>query len=325
MPHPQDVHVDQVLTNFGISYKQDTDEFVAEKVMPSMPVKKQSDKFSKIPKGTFNKDLMKKRADATESSGSSWKYEYDNYFCEVYAHHSDLSKRTKANADSFVMLEKTKSERLERIKLIRREKDFVASFFKTGVWGVDLDGVASGEDNVATVRKWSDPSATPVADLKLNKRRVHQLSLHRPNVMTLGREVFDVLTEHPDITSRIKTTGANEPAKVNKAMLAALFEVDELHIMDAIEDTAEEGQTPSHAYIGGQHALISYKPKVISLEDTVVSGLTMEWRGDNGETFEAGISSWWMQEIKSWRYEIEDAWVQKVVCADSAAFIENLI
>ncbi len=323
-PKPSDVHVDEVLTNFSIAYAQDTDEFVAEKVMPKIPVNKQSDQFAKIPKGAFQKDQMQKRAPGTESSGGGWKYEFDNYFCSIYAHHTDISNQTKANADTWASLDRATSEFLTRIKYIRREKDFVFNHFKGGVWGVDLDGVASGADGTTTLLRWSDPASTPVEDMKKLKRRVHLQSTVRPNTMTIGREVFDVLTDHVDILSRIKTTGANEPAKVTKQMLAALFEVDEVLVMDAIEDVAEEGQTASMAYIGGNHLLLTYKPKngVTGLM-TMVSGATFEWKGDN--LFTPGVSSWWEQKIKSWRYEIEDAWVQKVVCADAGAFVDTII
>lgn len=323
-PKPSDVHVDEVLTNFSVAYAQDTEEFIAEKVMPKIPVNKQSDQYAKIPKGAFQKDQMKIRAPGTESSGGGWKYEFDNYFCPVRAHHVDISNQTKANADTWASLDQATSEFLTRIKLIRREKDFVANHFTGGVWGVDLDGVASGADGSTTLLRWDDPASTPVEDVDMLKRRVHLQSTVRPNCGTMGREVFDVLKNHPDILSRIKTTNANEPAKVTKQALAALFELDELNVMDAIEDVAEEGQTASMAYIGGNNLLLTYKPKrgVTGLM-TMVSGATFEWKGDN--LFTPGVSNWWIQNIKSWRYEIEDAWVQKVVCADAGAFVDTIV
>lgn len=322
LPSPSDVHVDQVLTNFSIAYLQSTDEFVAGKVFPTITVNKQSDKYAKFKKGFAMKDAMQKRAPGTESSGGGWEYETDTYFCDVYAHHKDIDNQTKANADSWASLDKATSEYLTRIKLIRREKDFVNKYFKTGVWTLDLDGVTSGEDNTTTVRKWSDPTSTPIEDVRKLRRRAHLASTVRPNTMTLGRAVYDTLVDHPDILSRIKTTSADKPAQVNRMILAALFEVDEILIMDAIEDTAEEGQTASFAYIGGDHCLLSYRPPTPTLM-SMMSGATIEWKGDN--LFTPGISSWWEQKIKSWRYEIEDAWVQKLIAADAGAFIESVI
>lgn len=322
-PSPSDVHVDEVLTGFSIAYLQSTDEFIAGKVFPTIKVKKQSDKIAKFKKGSFQKDQMQKRAPGTKSSGGGWEYEFDTYFCDVYAHHKLIDNQTRANADSWASLDKATSEWLTRIKLIRREKDFVANYFTGGIWTLDLDGVASGEDNVATLRRWNDPASTPVEDVRKLKRRVHLASTVRPNTMTLGREVYDVLVDHPDILSRIKTTSADQPAQVTKRILAALFEVDEILIMDAIEDIAEEGQTPSMAYIGGNHMLLSYRPKGDPTLMSIMSGATLEWVGDNA--FTPGIASWWDRDTKSDKYEIEDAWDQKIMALDAAAFVADII
>ena len=61
-PTPSDVHVDAILTNISVAYIQDQNYFIANKVFPSIPVEKQSDKYFKYTKGDWFRDEAAVRA-----------------------------------------------------------------------------------------------------------------------------------------------------------------------------------------------------------------------------------------------------------------------
>ena len=45
MPTMQNAHIDRALTNTSVAYMQDASAFIADKVFPIVPVKRQSDVF----------------------------------------------------------------------------------------------------------------------------------------------------------------------------------------------------------------------------------------------------------------------------------------
>lgn len=330
MPSPaiSDVHVDEVLTNFSLAHMQGDQEFVATKVFPVVPVQKQSDKYARFTKGDFNRDAMKKRAPGTESSGGGWNIDTSQtYYADVYAHHKDIDAQTRANADSWANLDKATSEWLARIALIRQEKDFVSTFMAGGVWTSDWDGTASSGSVTSTVvLQWNDPASTPIENVRDLKRAVQLESLVRPNIGCMGRKVFDKLLDHPDIMDRLKYgQTAGGPAMANREKLAALFELDAIYVMDAVENIAEEGQTASMSYIGGNDFLLAYRPPTLSTM-SMMSGATFVWNGyAPGWAGGQGVSVIPMRHLKSDRYEIELAFDQKLICADAGGFIDGVV
>lgn len=328
MPNPTvgSVHVDAVLSAFSLSYMQSDQEFVATKVFPVVPVQKQSDKYATFQKGDFNRDAMQKRSPGTESSGGGWKVNTDNtYYCDVYAHHKDIDAQTRANADSWANLDKATSEWLARIALIKKEKDFVASYMAGSIWTTDWDGV-SASPTTNQVLQWNDDASTPIENVRDLKRAVQLASLVRPNIACMGRKVFDDLLDHPDIMDRIKYgQTAGGPAMANKERIASLFELDAVYVMDAIENVAEEGQTASMSFIGGNDFLLAYRPTTLSTM-SMMSGATFVWNGyAAGWQGGQGISNFEMRNLKSDRYEIEGAWDQKLICADAGGFIDSVV
>lgn len=327
-PTPSDVHVDEVLTTFSIAYLQSAEAFNAGRVFQTIPVKRQSNKYATFTKGDFHRDGMRKRAPGTESSGGGWTMDTNNtYFCDVYAAHKDIDDQTRANADSWAQLDRATSEYLTQLRLIRQEKDWVATFFTTSVWDKDVTAVSSNPVAGTSVLKWSDAGSTPIEDIRYYKRYVQQRTGVRPNTLTLGRSVFDTLMDHPDIIDRSKagqTPGA--PARGDIDKLKYLFELSDVFVMDAIENAAEPGQTASMNFIAGSHAMLSYRapgqPTLMSL----MSGATFVWTEyagsqGSGQT----ISSFRMQHLKSDRFEIEANWDQKKVCSDLGVFFPSIV
>ena len=107
MPQPtaSDVHVNAPLTNISIAFLQDLDGFVARKVFPEVPVKKQSDRYYVYDKKQWFRSDAKVRAPGTESAGSG--FTVDNtptYFCSVRAVHKDVDDQIRSNADAVIDL-----------------------------------------------------------------------------------------------------------------------------------------------------------------------------------------------------------------------------
>jgi hypothetical protein len=158
------------------------------------------------------------------------------------------------------------------------------------------------------------------------KRAIAESTGFEPNKLVLGRAVFDVLLDHPDIIDRVKygqTQGA--PAAANKLVLASLLGVDEVLVMNAIQNTAAEGQAAVHSFIGGKHALLCYAAPSPGLM-TPTGGYTFSWTGMLGNGAEGNrIRSFRLEAIRSDRVEIDMSFDMKLISADLGGFFSGIV
>jgi len=321
-PGRADVHVDRPLTNISLAFLQDSEGFVADRVFPRLSVAKQSDSYFTYDRGYFNRAEMKKRAPSTESAGMNYAISTDTYLAEVWALHKDIADQVRANADDPINLDREATAALTLQGLLRKEKEWAANYFATNIWTNEETGV-SGAPSSSQFQRFDEAASTPIETIRRWKRTVQASTGFKPNVMTVGRAVYDALLDHPDIVGRLDRGQTSGPAMVMRDALAALFEVDEVLVMDAIENTAAEGATNSHDFIGGKHVLLSYRPASPGLM-TPSAGYTMAWTGLMGGG-DSQISRYRIDLKKTDRIEIEMAFDQKLVSADLGYFGLNAV
>lgn len=324
-PSRSDVHVDRPLTQISIAFMQAAANFVADRVFPVVPVGKQSDKYFTYDRGMFNRDEMQLRAPGTESAGATYKLSTDSYSADVWALHKDVADQVRANADSPLQLDREATEFLTIKALIRKEKNWAARHFITGAWTTERAGVASGPTGTQFLR-WDVAASTPIEDVRAGATAMAELTGgFRPNKLVIGRHVYDSLLDHPDIVGRIDRGQTSGAAIVLRQNLAALFEMDEVLVMDAVENAAVEGATNSHAFIGGKHALLAYAAPSPGLM-VPSAGYTFSWNGLlGGGALGSRIKRMRMEHLESDRIEIEMAFDQKKVAADLGSFFLNAV
>ena len=338
-PSRSDVHVNRPLTNISLAFSQRESNFVADKVFPNIPVSKQSDAYFTYDRGQFNRDEMEIRAPGTESAGGGYDIATDTYFANTRGYHKDVPDQVRANSDSPINLDREATEFVTRKGLINREVNFTAQYFTAGdpgdTWTFDADGVSSGATapasfdptDAANNQKlhWNDASSTPIEDVRQGKRFVLESTGFIPNVLTLGRDVFDTLLDHPDIVGRLDRGQTSGPAAASRDSLAALFEVEDILVMDAIQNTAVEGQTNVHAFIGGKNAMLTYRPGSPGVM-TPSAGYTFGWTGLLGSTPNGmRIRRFRMEHLQSDRVEVDMSYAQKIVSADLGYFFGAIV
>ena len=325
MPSPSqsDLHVNIPLTNVSIAYMQSSDAYIADKVFPKVPVKKQSDLYWKYSKADWRRTDAKRRAPSTESPGVGWNMDTDQYFAHVYAVHKDIDDQLRSNADSNFNLDRDATEFITNQLLLRRDLDWNDSYFKSGVWATDLSG---GTD----FDKWSDAGSDPignVADWILDFRR---LTGFAPNKMVLGAEVMKALKQHPDIIDRIKYT---QKGIVSEDLIATLFNVAQLYTSYAtvangpqINDARAEDAAADYQFISNSKSiLLAYAPSGPSLM-TPSAGYTFTWNGYLGGNSEGiKVKRFRMEPIASDRIESECTYDMKVVSKDLGVFAKDVV
>jgi hypothetical protein len=323
-PGRGDVHVDGPLSNVAVAFTQKPEAFVADQAFPILPVPKQTDKYFTIPKGEWFRDQMKKRAPGTESAERTHQVSTGSYECDVWALHEMLADQVLANYDSPLKAEFEMTEGLAQAGMIRKELAWVTAFFGASIWTTDFTGV-DATPSTAEFLQWNDAASTPIEDIRAGARRMHGRTGKRPNTLTLGRSVYDVMLDHPDIVGRLDRGQTTGPAIVMRQNLAALFEVDKVLVMDAVYNSAIEGATDSIGFIGGKTALLTYAPSSPGLY-TPSAGYTFSWTGLMG----AGALGTRMKRIRNedkeaTKLEIQMAFDQKLISADLGSFFISAI
>ena len=337
-PSRSDVHVSRPLSQVSLAFNQDAENFVAGTVFPLVQSSHQANLYYTYDRGDFNRDEMRERAPSTESAGGTYAVGNDNFFCRVRAFHRDIDDQVRSNADDPFDLDREATRFVTLKHLLNREVRFAVNYFTAGdpgdTWTFDVDGAATASlpaafdpTDAANNQKlfWDDAASTPIEDIRQGKRFVLGETGFNPNMLTVGRTVFDTLLDHPDLVGRMDRGQTAGAARVNRAAMAELFEVDKVNVMDAIQNTAAKGQTAVHSFIGGNHALLSYAPASPGIM-TPTAGYTFAWTGYTGATEDGSrILRFRMDELKSDRVEIESADDQKLVAADLGYFFGGIV
>jgi len=325
-PSIGDVHVNVPLTNISVAYIQDEKNFVADRVFANIPVLKQSDRYYTYYRADFNRDEMQERAPGTESAGNG--YEIDNtptYFATVRAFHKDIADHIRANSDSVLAPDRDATIFCTQKALIKREITWASNYFKAGVWNYGSVGVSSSPTG-GEFLQWDQDNSTPIEEMRAAKRVVQEATGFKPNIAVMGKVVFDVLIDHPEFIDRIKYNYAQGVAAVaNEQIIAQLFGLDEVLVMEAVYNSAPRGEPENSQFIGGQNVLLAYRTKTPGLM-VPSCGYTFSWNGWMGATgMGHRIKSFRMEHLESDRVEVQMAYDQKVVGADLGYFFSNAV
>ena len=314
-PTPSDVHVDRPLTDISVLYMQEASDFVATKVFPIVHVKKQTDKYFIHTKNDWFRDEVKRRAPSTQSAGTGYNLSTATYSCDVWGLHKDIDQQTYKNYDNPLRPEQNATDFLTQMMLIRMEVQWAADFFVTSIWGT------TGTPTIT----WNDATSDPRTDIDLAKRAIRRTTGHKANKLTLGYDVFNALKRHPDLRDQFKYTSDQV---LTPSLLARLFDVEEVLVLEAVKATNAEGATEAYSFVcDSRSALLTYSPKAPAIE-MPSCGYIFMWDNDDSPSMGAGpwgVTKWWMQEIKSNRVEIEAAWDNKLVGSDLGYFWLNAV
>lgn len=320
-PTVSDVHLDTALTQLSVAYIQDLRNFIATKVFPIVPVDHKTDVYWKYPKGDWLRDEAQRRGPATESAGGGYTLTRDSFNCDVWAFHKDIDHQTRANADSAFNLDRDATEFVTRRLLLREEKVWISTFFNASAgWGTNW--TSGGGDFVA----WDDPvNSNPVMDVDAAKTIILGTTGYEPNTLVLSYPVYTKLRQHPDIIDRLKYTNQVTGRTITAEMLASMFDVDQVLVSRAVENTGEEGAADDIDFVMGKHALLTYvAPSAGTLQPS--GGYTFLWRGvSGGMGQDVGISRFYMDAIKSWRVEGEVAFDMKMIGSDLGVFLQDVV
>ena len=317
MPTMQNAHIDRALTNISVAYLQDASAFIADKVFPIIPVKRQSDVYYQYSKADFMRDEAQVRGAATESAGGDYGVEAQSpYYCKTHAFHKDVTPEERANYDEPLDADKDATNFVSQKMLIRREMEWASKFFKAGVWGTEIAGTAAAPGAGATLQ-WDQATSNPIKDITDAAVKMASETGYKPNTLVLSPYAFYALKNHEDILDRIKYT---QKGIVTEDLLAQLFEVDRVFVAWSVVNSAKKGADASVDFIYGKGALLCYS--------TPTAGYIMSWTGLEG----AGAYGnrivrlpMDMLGLGTERIEGEMAFDAKLICKDMGVFFKDIV
>lgn len=323
MPQPtrSDVHIDAPLTNISVAYIQKAEDFIAPRVFPIVPVDKQSDKYFTYTKNDWFRDEAQRRAPGTESAGGGYNMSNTSYACDVFAFHKDVPDQVRKNADAPINVDRDATQFVTQRLMLRQEVQWVTDYFATGIWGTDVTGVAAAP-GASQFLQWNDVASDPITDIEAGKETILSNTGFMPNKLVIGYQVFRRLKHHPDIVDRVKYTS---PETITAAMLAKLFELDEVVVAKAVKATNIEGETAAYSFTHGKKALLCHTTPTPGLL-VPSAGYIFAWRGVSGGMGKTiGVKRFRMEHLASDRVEGEIAFDDKVVATDLGYFFESAV
>lgn len=324
MPTQQQARVDKVLTNMSVAYFQEEANFIATKVFPLIPVKKQSDLYYTYNKGDFFRDDAKVRAGGTESAGGDYGMSTEPYYCRVHAFHKDVNEQDRANYDDVLDADADATEFVSSKMLIRRERIFAEKFFAPGVWTKEIEGIATGTPNENQVLRLDQAASDPIKIITNEAILMAGRTGFKPNTLVMTPGVFYSLKNHEDILDRIKYT---QKGVVTTDLLATLFEVENVYVSWAVVNDANEGEDDNMNFMMGNHMLLCYvNPRPAMKKPS--AGYTFAWTGYLGASAVGSRIVRIPMDILGLgteRIEGELAFDGKVIAQDLGVFFKDIV
>lgn len=306
---------------------QSASNFIADKVFPIIGVQKQSDTYFIYNRDDFFRDEAAERAKGTESAGGD--YDVDQappYFAKKWAFHMDVTEEDRVNADDPLRPNQDATEFVSQKLLLRRENLWAQKFFGTGIWGTEIQAVASAPTG-AQILQFDNAASDPISIITKENVKMGERTGYKANTLVLSPYVFNALKNHPDILDRIKYT---QKGIVTTDLLATLFEVDNVYVTWAVQNTGAKGTgtgTTALSFVMGKHALLMYVEKSPGLKKPS-AGYTFAWTGLKGAGAFGNrvvrIPMPWLG-MDTERVEGEMAFDMKTIGTDLGTFMKDLV
>ena len=302
MPSLNQLHVDEALTQISIAYRNQA--FVAEEVLPVVPVMKKNDVFFK-----FSKQHFRAYKDAYAAGQRAQQIEVDLdargfYMADGHALEDSITDDEREQADPSAQIEIEKTEKLTNIIALNEEINLFNNILTTT--NIAQNTTLSGTS------KWSDyVNSDPVSVVLAARRSVQQQIGDFPNYLLLSQAVLDTLANHPRILDRVKYTANGARNQLDEQDLARVFKVDKVLVSAAIYQTSNEGEADSLGYLMGNNALLFYRPPRPGLRVPSL-GYTFFWAK------RSGVLRWRELSLESDFLRVKKYYAQQLVAPNAA-------
>jgi hypothetical protein len=295
-----DFYLDQALTNVSQAWKNPSEDFIAEKLFPVIPVSKRTGKFWAYNKDNLRvptSDVRTGRAQTRESSYGKSLQDFgplSEHALKDFITKDELDMEdAPLNAESDVV--DTLNEKMAII-----EEKALAKFLSDPT-------IITNNSQLSGTSQWNDyANSNPFTDIKNMCVQGRSHMLRTPNTLSFSWEVWLTLVDHPDLLDRIKWSQTGVVSTEDMLKLFAPYGITKILVGKVQENTGKEGAADSLASVWGKHALAAYVTDTPGLRQ-VNGGYTL--RLNNGKYVQ-----------KKDAFDPEGEWVRNKDYYDQMAF-----
>ncbi|MCD8308898.1 MAG: hypothetical protein LUD19_03505 [Clostridia bacterium] len=260
------------LTNLSMAYFANPADFVATKIFPICPVAQSASYYYKFSKADLARDNVSRKPAFGKVQPAIMGQTDDTYKCEVdqiivgIDQISSLDYQ-RSHAPGVADPRKAKVRFASEQMLLHQDVLFANKFFKSGVWANEYTGVESDPGDKQFL-KFTDGNFDPVHFFDTLKTDIKREGRRTPNKLALGIEAYNALKVHGDIIERVKYTGSSaNPAIVNEKVLAELFGVEEVVVLQSTYNAAGIGSEDMDFICDSKGALLCYTTNAPAIDE----------------------------------------------------------
>lgn len=260
------------LTNMSMAYFAKPGDFVATTMFPLCPVPLSSSYYYKFSKADLARDNVQAKPAYGKVAPAVMGQTDDTYKCTVDQVIVGIDKigtldYQRSGAPGAADPRRAKIRFATEQMLLHMDVVFADKFFKSGVWTNEWSGVAERPSDKQFL-KFSDANFDPVHFFDDRCTEMKQNGRRRPNRLALGAEAYVALKNHPDILERIKYTGTTaNPAMVTPNVLAQLFGVEKVVVMESTYNAAGIGKEDMQFICSPDSALLCYATPTPAIDE----------------------------------------------------------
>lgn len=267
-----------VMTAIAIGYRNEAQTLIADDVLPRIPVMAEEYKWTEYPLAemfTVPNTLVGRRGrvervefSGTERSGRTRDYGLEDGIpiSDINAA-ADMRARNLGNFDP----ENRAAEGLTNLILLDREVRAAATLQNPLNYAPARRLALSGSDRL------SDPSS-PI--IEIFKAAFQATLIYRPNIMSMGRDVWTGISSHPELVNAIRGNVTSKGI-ITPAEFVALFAgegLKKLVVGESFVNTARRGQPETLNRVWGKSIQLTYiDPNVRPEQGGVTWGFTAQY------------------------------------------------
>lgn len=307
------------LTNVSIAYLQNPANYgKGLRLFPRVPVLLSTGYYYKFDKASIARDDVQRKPQFGRVNPVVMGNDEDTYSCKVDQIIIGVDTITALNyhrSGVAGMNDPMKAKTIVATEKMNLHLDamFAKNFFNSGVWGQEFAGTSSTPSG-NQFYQFDNANSDPIQLFDTLINEITREGRRRPNKLALGVDTFRALKLNPMVYERVKYGGSTaNPATVNEKVLAELFGIDEIIVLDSTFNTAPLGEPAQMEYIcDSKGALLLYAPNTPMIDEPS-AGYTFnwdplgnnkpilfrQWRGEEGtySEFVEGICSYDMKKV----------------------------
>jgi len=193
-------HIDQVLSNISVGWTNNG--LVAERLFPTVKVRKQADKYYTFGREAWlpeSGDFLAPGTEANEIPGVG--VSLDTYYAQEHALQIAVTDEERENVDSAFAPDRDATELVTSKILLGRELAMKTLVTDASQYATDMTVTLTGGQQWNTANY---ATSDPIADIKKGRHAMHANVFFEPNTAIIPYQVMSELEDHPDFLARIQ-------------------------------------------------------------------------------------------------------------------------